>query len=255
VRKHVFSSRGDASRVASGISIIIPTLDEEKVIARTLNQFLLYRRRYNLELIVSDDGSSDGTVARAEELADKVLRNETGRRGRSLALNRGAGEASHDIFLFLDADMIIDDAEAFCEEVYEAFAADPKIAGGMIDFHVHPGERTFADSLTHAFWNGIMRSALKLGWGISTPGFQMGTRDAFAILGGFDENLRLTQDVAYSLSLSKIRKFHYFKHATLLESPRRYRDEGYLVYAYRSSLRWLSILFRHRSYGEYKTVR
>lgn len=59
----------------------------------------------------------------------------------------------------------------------------------------------------------------------------------------------------YSLRLSKVRGFHYFGGSCILESPRRYRDEGYLVYAYRSTLRWLFILFRHRSYGSYKLAR
>jgi glycosyltransferase involved in cell wall biosynthesis len=249
------SVTGDAASVRCGISIIIPTLNEEKVIGRTLKQFVPYRERFKLELIVSDDSSDDRTVEIAAELADKVVMSDDDERGRSRALNRGAREASHDIFVFLDADMIIDNKWGFFDEVYGVFAADSSIVGGMMDFYVYPGECTFADRLTHTFWNTVMRNVLKLGWGISTPGFQMGRRDAFGEVGGFDENLRLTQDVDYSLRLSRVGKIHYFRSARLLESPRRYRDEGYAVYAYRSTLRWLSILFRGRSHGEYKIAR
>ena len=255
VREHMLSAAGDASLLRSGISIIMPTLNEEKFIGRTLRQFVPYRERHNIEVIVSDDASTDGTVAIARPLADAVVTNGDGMRGRSRALNRGARAAKHDIFIFLDADMIIDDKDGFFDEVYAVFAAAPAVAGGMMDYYVYPDESTFADRLTHVFWNAVMRGVLRLGTGISTPGFQMGRRDVFAAIGGFDEDLRLTQDVAYSLKLSKTWKIHYFKSARLLESPRRYRDEGYLVYAYRSSLRWLSILLRKKSYGEYTIAR
>ncbi len=255
MREYMLSAPGDAALMRSGISIIIPTLNEEKFIGKTLRQFAPYRRRHNIEVIVSDDASTDGTVGIARPLADTVVTNEGGARGRSRALNRGARSAKHDIFIFLDADMIIENRENFFNEVHSVFAADPTVAGGMIDYHVYPDERTFADRLTHAFWNTVMRGVLRLGTGISTPGFQMARRNAFEAIGGFNEDLRLTQDVAYSLELSKRWKIHYFKSARLLESPRRYRDEGYLVYAYRSSLRWLSILLRKKSYGEYTIAR
>ncbi|MFH1220369.1 MAG: glycosyltransferase [Candidatus Eisenbacteria bacterium] len=238
-----------------GIAIVIPTFNEERVIARTLTQFIPYRERFNLELIVSDDASDDRTVGIAGLLADKVVESKDGKKGRSATLNRGVKEATKEILIFLDADMIIDNKMGFLIEVYEAFGSDPRIAGGMMDYQVYPEESTLGDRLAHGFWNAVMRVVSRMGWGISTPGFQMARRDVFDAMGGFDENLRLTQDVDYSLRLSRIRKLHYFSSAKLLESPRRYRDEGYLVYAYRSSLRWLSILFRHKSYGEYKSVR
>ncbi len=255
VRKHMLHSTGNATLMRSGISIIIPTLNEEKVIERTLRQFIPLRKEFNLELIVSDDSSGDRTVEIASGLADKIVRNEDGVRGRSRSLNRGVRQARHDIFLFLDADMIIDNKEGFFNEVYSVFDADPGIAGGMMDYFVYPEESTFSDWLTHRFWNAVMRGVLRLGWGISTPGFQMGKRDVFELLGGFDQKLRLAQDIDYSLRLSRIRKIHYFESARLYESPRRYRDEGYVVYAYRSFLRWWTILFMRKSYGEYKIVR
>jgi glycosyltransferase involved in cell wall biosynthesis len=239
-----------------GISIVIPTYNEEKVIERTLRHLADCKRTYNLELIVSDDCSTDGTVAIARRLADAVVLNETGKRARSGALNRGARRASHDTMIFMDADILIEDRDEFFREVHERFSRRADVAGGMIDFFVYPEEESFWDRVTHVFWNGVMRLTLAAtGIGISTPGFQMGKRDAFEQIGGYDEDLRLIQDVDYSLRLSKARRFHYFGRSRILESPRRYRDEGYTVYAYRSTLRWLFILFRHRSYGRYKLVR
>ena len=54
-------------------SIVIPTLNEEKIIEDTINQFSVIKHKYNIEIIVSDSGSSDKTVSIAKTTADKVV--------------------------------------------------------------------------------------------------------------------------------------------------------------------------------------
>ena len=54
-------------------SIIIPTLNEEKVIEKTIKQFDNVRDIYNLEFIVSDSNSCDRTVDISKKNADKVV--------------------------------------------------------------------------------------------------------------------------------------------------------------------------------------
>jgi glycosyltransferase involved in cell wall biosynthesis len=251
-----------------GLSIIIPAFNEEKVIAGTLRQFLPHRiplrqdaaaaaiGPFPLEVIVSDDASTDRTADIAGPLADRVVRNPGVPRGRSGALNRGAAVARYPNLLFLDADLRLEPLPVFLEEVRDHFAPDPLVVGGMIDFHVQPEVATRADQATHALWNMVMRGVLaSTGVGISTPGFQMAKSPVFRAIGGFDASLRLTQDVDFSLRLSRRGRFHYFRRCRIHESPRRYRDEGYFVYAWRSSLRWMSILLRHRSFGVYKCIR
>ncbi len=238
----------------SGISIIIPAYNEEKYLGKTLEQFRPYRDRFNLEIVVSDDLSTDLTVETARPLSDRVVLNPGGNRGRSGALNRGVRAASHDIFIFIDADIIFRSPETFYPEVYRVFAGDPEMSGGMTDHWVYPEEETRSDYLAHLIWNGVMRMCARFNFWLSTPGFQMGRRPWFERIGGYDENMRVIQDVEYSLRLARAAKFHYFK-TGILESPRRYRDEGYLIFTYRSTLRWLNLLFRHRPYGSYKIVR
>ena len=54
-------------------SIIIPTLNEENIIDKAINQFLSVKNKYNIEIIVSDSGSSDQTVSIAKSISDKVV--------------------------------------------------------------------------------------------------------------------------------------------------------------------------------------
>lgn len=80
------------------ISVIIPTLNEEKVIHATLEELLT--RQKPEEVVVVDGGSTDRTV----ELASEWTRVISSPSGRARQLNAGAQFASGDIFLFLHAD-------------------------------------------------------------------------------------------------------------------------------------------------------
>ena len=81
------------------ISIIIPILNEAKVLEETLSQ-LQSEHGYH-ELIIVDGGSTDGS-ARIAEKYGKVL---ISARGRAKQLNAGAAAATGDILIFLHADI------------------------------------------------------------------------------------------------------------------------------------------------------
>ena len=89
------------------ISIIIPVLNEEKIIEKTLKQF---QDDSNLEIIVVDGGSQDRTQEIVEGL---ILENNqiklitNSKLGRANQMNCGAAVATGDIFLFLHADSIL----------------------------------------------------------------------------------------------------------------------------------------------------
>ena len=81
------------------ISIIIPVLNEAKILEKTLSQ--LQSELGPHELIIVDGGSSDGSVPIAEKYGKVV----TFERGRAKQLNAGAAAASGDILIFLHADI------------------------------------------------------------------------------------------------------------------------------------------------------
>ena len=86
----------DASRK---ISVIIPTLNEAKVLEKTLSR--LQPELKSHELIVVDGGSADTSVC----IAEKYGRVITTQRGRAKQLNAGAAAATGDILIFLHADI------------------------------------------------------------------------------------------------------------------------------------------------------
>lgn len=92
------------------LSIIMPAFNEEKRITYTLEQSWLFlaQKPYTTELIVVDDGSSDSTASRAEQLKKhipglRILSNGQNR-GKGYAARRGVLEAKGQFIGFMDAD-------------------------------------------------------------------------------------------------------------------------------------------------------
>jgi rSAM/selenodomain-associated transferase 2 len=82
----------------TGISVIIPALNEADNIAGTIASI---GYGSNTEIIVVDGGSSDDTVSISRRMGAKVIK---GSPPRSRQMNRGADAASKDVLLFLHAD-------------------------------------------------------------------------------------------------------------------------------------------------------
>src|SRR3990170_5187578 len=119
------------------ISVIIPTLNEEFHIEKTLQS--INKQEGDYEFYVVDGGSTDNTIAIARRYASVI----DSKRGRAIQMNAGAKLCAGDILLFLHADTILPD-NAFREmrkrmqddtvvggSFYIAFDADNFILRGV----------------------------------------------------------------------------------------------------------------------------
>lgn len=92
------------------LSVVIPTYNEEKRLPQTLETVLAFlaKQSYKSEVIVSDDGSRDRTVAIAKELlkesSHRVLV-AAQNRGKGHAVRQGMLAANGNYVLFTDADL------------------------------------------------------------------------------------------------------------------------------------------------------
>jgi rSAM/selenodomain-associated transferase 2 len=108
----------------SRVSIIIPTLNEEICLGRSLRHLSLLEPPA-WEVLVVDGGSEDETIAIAQEVGARVL--DSNQRGRAVQMNLGAEAATGDILCFLHADTFVpDDLVAVIEQTL----ADQSVAGG-----------------------------------------------------------------------------------------------------------------------------
>jgi rSAM/selenodomain-associated transferase 2 len=86
------------------LSIIIPTLNEAEVISDLIRHIhrVIFLREY--EILICDGGSRDETRTLAIQEGARVI--ESGRKRRSIQMNRGAEAARGDILYFLHADTL-----------------------------------------------------------------------------------------------------------------------------------------------------
>jgi rSAM/selenodomain-associated transferase 2/rSAM/selenodomain-associated transferase 1 len=83
-------------------SVIIPTYNEENTIASCIHRVRQLEK--NAEIIVADGGSTDNTLAIAQELNVFICHSE---KGRGRQYNLAASHASGDVLLFLHADTML----------------------------------------------------------------------------------------------------------------------------------------------------
>ena len=116
------------------LSVVIPAFNEEPRLPATLDKLEQYfaRVEYPVEVIVVDDGSSDGTAdlvrARAGGRMNLQLGQNPGNMGKGVAVRRGMTMARGQYRLFFDADgsTPIEEVEKF----YPAFAAGADVCIG-----------------------------------------------------------------------------------------------------------------------------
>ena len=85
------------------ISIIIPVYNGERYLAEAIESVLTQTRRPE-EILVIDDGSTDGTRKVAERFAENILYIAQTHQSAPAARNLGIRHASGDLLSFLDAD-------------------------------------------------------------------------------------------------------------------------------------------------------
>jgi glycosyltransferase involved in cell wall biosynthesis len=142
------------STSADSVTVIIPARNESHRIATTIRS-VLGQFSGIPEVVVADDGSSDGT-AEAARKAGAVVIEIPGGGNPAVARNRGARLAKGSVLLFLDADCV--PQAGWLAAHQEAHRAGRRIVGGSLAlppgiswtaradyfataYHVHPGRK------------------------------------------------------------------------------------------------------------------
>jgi len=206
------------------VSIIVPTLNEELVLEKTLTQF---QQLSPHELIVSDGGSDDGTRNIAGRFSHRVI---TGSAGRALQMNVGADEATGDILLFLHADSRIE------PESYRKMLQcmqNPKWIGGAFKLCIESGKWSLK---LIALLANIRSKYFGLAYG--DQGFFV-RKEVFKDMNGFSP-LPICEDLDFYYRLRKKGPVILLKEKAHT-SPRRWIKEGILFTTARNTL--IAVLF------------
>jgi glycosyltransferase involved in cell wall biosynthesis len=160
------------------VSVVIPTRDAARTIERCLRS-VRAQVGTDVEVIVVDNQSSDGTAELARPLAHVVV---TAGPERCAQRNLGAQLARANVVLFVDADMVL--TENVCAQAANA------VGPGRLAAAVVP-ELAFGTG----FWTACRR--LEKTANIGNPAVEAARafrRDAFAAVGGYDTSLTSFED-------------------------------------------------------------
>jgi rSAM/selenodomain-associated transferase 2 len=230
------------------LAIVVPTLNEEDTVRRNLPAALAVAD----DVIVSDGGSADGTVAVARSLGARVV---TGPPGRGIQLNRGAAAAigptastpaKADILLFLHADTTLPPGGA--EAVRAAVARGAPGGAFFLRFDADRPMQRLGSWLVN---QRTRRLRVPLG-----DQAQWATRETFERLGGFPD-WPLLEDIDF---VGRLRRLPGF---TIIEEPvttgaRRFLEQGAVRTVAINWLIWLLFLggvSPHRLARLYRQIR
>ena len=161
------------------LSVIIPAFNEESRLPRTLERIHAYLAARNLraEILVVDDGSSDGTSALVERarlrFPELRLVSNGQNRGKGFSVRHGMLEARGELALFTDADLSapIEEADKLLAEILER-GYDGAIGSRALDRKLIEVHQAPLRELAGIIFNRIVRVLTGTGFSDTQCGFK-----------------------------------------------------------------------------------
>jgi glycosyltransferase involved in cell wall biosynthesis len=199
------------------LSIIIPTLNEEKYLPQLLKS-IKKQDFESYEIIVADGGSKDRTLDIAKEHNCRIVSGGSPAEGK----NKGAKAAKGDLLLFTDADNLMPDG--FLEKSVREFEKKGLAVGSFL---VEPFEgKKIIKLLFNLFYNIPIR--IMEGFLPHTAIAIIIRSDIFEKVNGFNKEIILAEDHDMGRRAAKLGKFGILKSAKVLTSERRFKEDGWI---------------------------
>jgi GT2 family glycosyltransferase/peptidoglycan/xylan/chitin deacetylase (PgdA/CDA1 family) len=245
------------------VSVVIPSFNRRerlRVCLEALSRQTLDPEKF--EVVVVDDGSSDGTHEMVSTLSTpfrlRIVRQANG--GPAAARNAGVEQSAGRWCLFLDDDIVV--APNVIEEHLRFHLSSPGMIGlGKITL----AQAADADPLARSFAEGWHRrnEALSAGerpvtWEDCFTGNLSVSREAILRVGGFDPRFRRGEDVEFGYRLEAAGLvFHYLREAVAVQHDQK-GCRALLEDAFQGGVAAAEIMQRHpatraevsRAYGE-----
>ena len=215
------------------VSFVVPAYNEERLLPATLASLAagsaaFAARGWATELVVCDNNSSDGTPQVASAAGARVVFEPVNQISR--ARNAGAGAASGDWLVFVDADS--QPSRELLEEVALAIEGGRCVAGGST---VRFETSSLAAVLPVGLWNGISRA---LHWAAGS--FIFCEAAAFREAGGFSEALYAAEEIDLSRRLKKLARAQHRRVVILHRHPLLTSSRKLQLYSVREQLGFMA---------------
>jgi glycosyltransferase involved in cell wall biosynthesis len=205
------------------LTIVIPTYNEGKYIARTLYAIAMQSGTHKIKIIIADAKSTDNTRTLAEVNGFELGLNLKVIDGGLPAVGRNAGAklATTHYILFLDADVTFTHKYAIKEALDEMISGKYEMLGTT---PVYKGELDIRASIMFGL-NKYVTWLLSKTEPFAIGGFTMVSRRIFNSLGGYDEKAKQSEDWLLSKKI-KPNKFKLIPEL-ITQDNRRFKRYGY----------------------------
>jgi glycosyltransferase involved in cell wall biosynthesis len=205
------------------LSVIIPTLNEEKYLPRLLQS--IKEQNFNqeeIEIIVADADSQDKTREIARSFGYRVIKGGNLSQGR----NNGAKAASNNLLLFADADIVL--PKDFLQKAVKEFS-ERGLDGAA--FLLYPINGEFWENfLFDVFYNYPIRLLFSF-WKHGSMALLV-KKGAHQKIEGFNEEIVFMEDLDYVRRLAKHRKYRLIKSVQVFVSTRRFQRNNWFLRTY-----------------------
>ena len=207
------------------VSIIIPTLNEEKNIAQCLHALRNQDFGGTYEIILADGNSEDNTIKLAKPLVDKVVVEK--RRSTAFERQAGAKAAKGKIIAFTDADSKA--PHDWIRNIHETFEKNPNIS--MVYGPVFYSDVSTQEQLLSTFFMPKFLKAMSI-LGMHNPiGSNIAIRkEVFEKIGGFNTDYITCEDLDLGKRARQHGKLKYVNQLHHFVSARKIRKWGYMKY-------------------------
>ncbi len=232
-------------------SIIIPTLNEEKLLPGLLNQLKALNHQFDYEIIISDGLSGDKTIELALPYADIIkVHNGPDKQNIAMGRNIGAKYASGEVLIFLNADIRFQAPHKFINHIEKVFH-NSEYAAFTCFVKGFPEESNLRDKIFHAVSNIFFKLLNDLGDGMGRGECQVVRRSIFEQVGGYNEGMAAGEDLDLFRRVKKLGKIVFSHKVCVYESPRRYKKYGYLFISFSWIRNGLSVLVKNKSVSKH----
>lgn len=230
-------------------SIIIPTLNEKKLLPRLLKQLTEnnIRKNYQYEIIISDGGSDDGTIQIAKNYADIVIEHKIkSYQNIAKGRNEGARAAKGNILIFINGDVELENTKKFFDTIKNKFINNDYLAM-TCSVLVSPEERKPVDIIFLNFYNYYFHFLNIIGMGMGRGECQIIKKDVFDKIGGYNESLAAGEDFELFKRVRRLGKILFEQKMFIYESPRRYRKYGHFKIFFSWLFNSIFVIFKNKS--------
>jgi glycosyltransferase involved in cell wall biosynthesis len=218
--------------MSSKISVVVPAYNEEALLPACLDSLAAQKTKYDYEVLVVDNNSTDDTNKIAKSYQDKmnikvILEKK---KGRGVARHTGFSKAKGQIILSTDADTIV--PHNWIEKIIVPLVNDQVVAvtgpcqtddlewlqKNIFNFF-QPFSMYLYRLLMHHYWLSGFNFAIR--------------KDVYEQCGGFDTNLNAQEDIELGFRVMKLGKIIFLRDLSVNFSGRRFEDgfwEGFSQY-------------------------